>query len=87
MWKIRKTLNDFNQATERMRRVTEYRHQVEEKLESVINEEKETAGQKQIHMQIKAQQKINPKTGGWRRWFHFDTPPPSPLLFFKKCIF
>ena len=44
MWKIRKTLNDFNQATERMRRVTEYRHQVEEKLELVINEEKETAG-------------------------------------------
>ena len=38
-----KTLNDVkassNQATERMRRVTEYRQQVEEKLESVINEE------------------------------------------------
>ena len=66
MWKIRKTLNDFNQATERMRRVTEYRHQVEEKLESVINEEKETAGQKQIDMQIEAQQKINPKTDGGR---------------------
>ena len=68
-----------------MRRVTEYRHQVEEKLESVINEEKETAGQKQIHMQIKAQQKINPKTGGWRRWFHFDTPPP-PLCCFSKNV-
>ena len=84
MWKIRKTLNDFNQVSERMRQVTEYRHQVEEKLESVINEEKETAGQKQIHMEIEAQQKINPKTGGWRRWFHFDTPPP--LCCFSKNV-
>ena len=33
-----------NQATERMRRVTEYRQQIEEKLESVINEERETMG-------------------------------------------
>ena len=42
-----KTLNDVkawsNQGTERMRRVTEYRQQIEEKLESVINEERETA--------------------------------------------
>ena len=37
-----------NQATERMRRVTEYRQQVEEKLESVINEERETAERRQI---------------------------------------
>ena len=35
-----------NQATERMRRVTEYRQQIEEKLESVINEERETAEQR-----------------------------------------
>ena len=33
-----------NQATERMRRVTEYRQQIKEKLESVINEERETMG-------------------------------------------
>ena len=33
-----------NQATERMRRVTEYRQKIEEKLESVINEERETMG-------------------------------------------
>ena len=42
-----KTLNDVkawsNQGTKRMRRVTEYRQQIEEKLESVINEERETA--------------------------------------------
>ena len=42
-----KTLNDVkawsNQGTERMRRVTEYRQQIEEKLESVVNEERETA--------------------------------------------
>ena len=39
-----KTLNDVqawsNQATERMRRATEYRQQTEEKLESVISEER-----------------------------------------------
>ena len=39
-----KTLNDVqawsNQATERMRRATEYRQQIEEKLESVIIEER-----------------------------------------------
>ena len=42
-----KTLNDVkawsNQATERMRRITEYKQQIEEKLESLINEERETA--------------------------------------------
>ena len=57
-----KTLNAVktwsNQATERMRRVTEYRQQVEEKLESVINEERETAEQRQIDIQIEAQRKI-----------------------------
>ena len=39
-----KTLNDVqawsNQATERIRRATEYRQQIEEKLESVIIEER-----------------------------------------------
>ena len=34
-------------------------------------------------MQIEAQQKLNPKTGGVKEWFHFDTPP-SPLWFFKN---
>ena len=57
-----KTLNAVktwsNQATERMRRVTEYRQQVEEKLESVINEERETAERRQIDIQIEAQRKI-----------------------------
>ena len=42
-----KTLNEVktwsNQATDRMGRVTEYRQQIEERLESVINEERETA--------------------------------------------
>ena len=42
-----------NQATERMRRVTEYRQQIEEKLESVINEERETAERRQIEAQWK----------------------------------
>ena len=58
-----KTLNDVkawsNQATERMRRVTEYRQQIEEKLESVINEVTETASRGQIDIQIEAQRKIN----------------------------
>ena len=58
-----KTLNNVkawsNQATERMRRVTEYRQQIEVKLESVINEERETAERRQIDIQIEAQRKIN----------------------------
>ena len=57
------TLNDMkawsNQATEKMRRITKYRQQIEEKLESVITEERETAERRQIDIQIEAQRKIN----------------------------
>ena len=58
-----KTLNDVkawsNQVTERMRRVTEYRLQIEEKLKSVISQDGETAKWRQIDIQIEAQRKIN----------------------------
>ena len=46
------------QATEIMRRVAEYRQQIQEKLEPVINEERETAERRQINIPIEAQRKI-----------------------------
>ena len=58
-----KSFNDVktwsDQATGRMRWVTEYRQQRKENLESVINEERETAGWRQMDIQIKEKQKIN----------------------------